>query len=297
MLTQTNLEALHISGNLNKKGIKAKLVQTNSGFYLHNLKELRYAIDYLNSDPEAMTITEEQINSCKRKLRERFTGTHVLQVCMKVLDDFMRLYPKTKYKTDLKVFIGESNYEDFISLGQDIIMVSTIHKAKGKEFDNVFLVLSNYDLSAEDKRRQLYVGLTRAKSNLTIHYNCSFLDNIEVENIKRINDRGNYNPPEKIYMHLTHREVNLGYSGFVQKRIQRMETGDPLLITEDGCNNENGEQVLKFSKSFLDKIQDQEQKGFRPSSAKINFIVYWYNEEKKEELQIILPEIVFERGG
>ncbi|MCF8222310.1 MAG: RecQ family ATP-dependent DNA helicase [Bacteroidales bacterium] len=297
VLTQTNLEALHISGNLNRKGLKAKLIQTNSGFYLHNLKELRYAIDYLNSDPEAMTINEEQINSCKRKLKERFPKNHVLPVCLKVLDDFMRLYPKTKYKTDLKVFIGESNYEDFISLGQDTIMVSTIHKAKGKEFDNVFLLLNNFDLSTEDKRRQLYVALTRAKSNLTIHYNGSFLDNIEVENIKRINDRGNYNPPEKIYMHLTHRDINLGYSVFVQHRIKRMQTGDRLALAEDGCNNEKGEQVLKFSKSFLDKIHDLEQKGFRPSSARVNFIVYWYNEEKKEEVQIILPEVVFERGG
>ena len=295
VLTQTNLEALHISGNLNKMGIKAKLIQTNSGFYLHNLKELRYAIDYLNSAPETRTITEDQINSCKRELKEKFAGTHVLPVCIRILDDFMRLHPKTKYKTDLKVFIGESNFEDFISTGQDTIMVSTIHKAKGKEFDNVFLLLNNYDLSTEDKRRQLYVALTRAKSNLTIHYNWSFFDIIEVENIEKLVDNKKYEPPGRIYMHLTHRDINLGYSGFVQRRIKRMQTGDPLSITEDGCNNEKGEQVLKFSKSFLDEIQNLKQKGFRPSSAKINFIVYWYNEEKKEEVQVILPGINFQK--
>jgi ATP-dependent DNA helicase RecQ len=295
VLTETNQDALYISGNLNKKGMRAKLIQTNSGFSLHNLKELRFAIDYLNTDQETRTITEDQINSCKRELKEKFTGTHVLPVCLKILDDFMRLHPKTKYKTDLKVFIGESNYEDFISQWQDTIMVSTIHKAKGKEFDNVFLVLNNYDISTEDKRRQLYVALTRSKSNLTIHYNGSFLNNIEVENIKRFEDRNNYKPPDKIYMHLTHKEINLGYSGFVQKRIKRMQTGDPLVVSEEGCNNEKGEQLLKFAKSFLDEIQKIEQKGFRPCSARINFIVYWYNEEKKEELQIILPKVTFQR--
>jgi len=296
IMAQTNLEALHISGLLNKKGIIAKLIQTNSGFHLHNLKELRFAIDYLNSDPEARTITEDQIETCKRKLKEQFTGTHVLPVCLRVLDDFMKLHPKTKYKTDLKVFIGESNFEDFISMGQDTIMVSTIHKAKGKEFDNVFLLLNNYDLSTEDKRRQLYVALTRAKRNLNIHYNGSFLESIEVENIKKQVDNNMYEPPGRIYMHLNHRDINLGYSGFLQKRIKKMQTGDLLTITEDGCNNEKGEQVLKYSKSFLREIQNLEQKGFQVSTAKINFIVYWYNEEKKEEVHIILPEITFQKA-
>ncbi len=295
ILTQTNLEALSIAGILNKEGLQAKLIQSNSGFYLHNLKELRFVVDFLNSDPETRVIYEDQINLCKRKLKERFTGTHVLPVCLKILDDFMRLHPKTKYKTDLKVFIEESNFEDFISLGKDTVLVSTIHKAKGKEFDNVFLVLNNYDLSTEDKRRQLYVALTRAKSNLTIHYNGSFLENIEAENIKKLVDNKNYNPPGKLYMHLTHKEINLGYCGFVQHRIKQMRTGDPLRVVEDGCNNENGEEVLKFSKSFLSEIQNLEQKGFKTSSAKINFIVYWYNEEKKEEIQIILPEITFQK--
>ncbi|MFW5878028.1 MAG: hypothetical protein ACOCUP_02830, partial [bacterium] len=133
------------------------------------------------------------------------------------------------------------------------------------------------------------------KSNLTIHYNGSFLERIEVDSIKKLADNNKYDPPGRIYMHLTHREVNLGYSCFVQKRIRRMQTGDPLFITDDGCNNEKGEQVLKFSKSFLDEIQKLEQKGFNVSTARINFIVYWYNEEKKEEVQIILPEVTFHK--
>ena len=41
--------------------------------------------------------------------------------------------------TDFIEFIRESRYEDFVE--QDVVFVSTLHKAKGKEFDNVNYIL------------------------------------------------------------------------------------------------------------------------------------------------------------
>ncbi|WP_302048679.1 3'-5' exonuclease [Desulfosporosinus nitroreducens] len=46
-----------------------------------------------------------------------------------------------------------------------------IHKAKGRKFDNVFLMLDQFNLRTEEAIRPLYVAMTRAKRNLTIHYN------------------------------------------------------------------------------------------------------------------------------
>ncbi|GHB40002.1 ATP-binding domain-containing protein [Mongoliitalea lutea] len=51
-----------------------------------------------------------------------------------------------------------------------MVLVSTIHKAKGKEFDEVFLMLSNATCVDNSERRLLYVGMTRAKSRLSTHY-------------------------------------------------------------------------------------------------------------------------------
>ena len=54
----------------------------------------------------------------------------------------------------------------------------TIHGAKGLEFDNVYLIdiiedeipgYNDEDLFLEEERRLLYVGMTRAKNNLTIY--------------------------------------------------------------------------------------------------------------------------------
>jgi ATP-dependent DNA helicase RecQ len=75
----------------------------------------------------------------------------------------------------LEVFIRESKLEDFFNDNGETIFVSTIHKAKGKEFDNVFLMLENFNPATDEAKRQLYVAMTRAKKNLTVHLNSKIL--------------------------------------------------------------------------------------------------------------------------
>jgi ATP-dependent DNA helicase RecQ len=203
---------------------------------------------------------------------------------------------RRKYKSDLEVFIRESKLEDFYNENGETIFVSTMHKAKGKEFDNVFIVLENFNLENDSKKRQLYVAMTRAKQNLTIHLNSNFLENIIVENLEHVQDKEIHSLPNELVMHLTHENVNLGYFEFVQHRFINMMSGDFLVLKEDGCANSNGDLVLKFSKSFLQTIDIQKRKGYEVKSAKINFIVYWKNDETEKEVKIILPELVFEKG-
>ena len=111
----------------------------------------------------------------KRKLKERFGGSSNLEICNNLVQDFEATNPKSKYKSDLEVFVRESNLEDFYGDNGETVMVSTIHKAKGREFDNVFLMLNQINVETDDKLRQLYVAMTRAKTNLTIHYNGDYL--------------------------------------------------------------------------------------------------------------------------
>ena len=73
------------------------------------------------------------------------------------------------------MYIDESKYEDFVKLDKQTIVVSTIHKAKGREFDYVYLLLNGLEFTSESKRK-LYVGMTRAKRGLTIHYNRANFD-------------------------------------------------------------------------------------------------------------------------
>ena len=84
-------------------------------------------------------------------------------------------------------FFSESKFEDFYEENDDCITVSTIHKAKGREFDNVYLLLSDaYPINDEEKRK-IYVGLTRAKNQLHIHCNFSLFDiNHQNRDIRRV---------------------------------------------------------------------------------------------------------------
>jgi ATP-dependent DNA helicase RecQ len=295
VLTPTNSTALYIVGLLNYQQIKAKLIQTNTGFNLLNLLEMRFITDFLNSDNDSRVISENDLRDCKRELEEKFNGSPNLKVCQKLLRDFEINYPKTKYKTDLDIFIGESYIEDFIDEGHDTILVSTMHKAKGREFDNVFIVLDNYDISREEKRRQLYVALTRAKENLTIHTNKSYLDFIEVEETVREWDIKEYTSPNQMYIQLSHKDIYLGYFPYVQHRIKKLKTGSKLKINEDGCLNANNEQVLKYSNSFKSKLESIKSQGYVASEGSINHIVFWYNPDSKEEVLIVLPELVLKK--
>jgi ATP-dependent DNA helicase RecQ len=96
-------------------------------------------------------------------------------------------------------------------------------------------------------------------------------------------------------MQLSHEDVNLGYFEFVQHRFRNILSGDSLTIKELGCANSNGDLVLKFSKKFLETMERIERNGYELKSAKVNFVVYWQNEETKKEVKIILPELYFEK--
>ena len=187
--------------------------------------------------------------------------------------------------------------EDFTNIDSETIFVSTIHKAKGKEFDNVFLLLDQLRPYDDETKRQLYVAITRAKSNLHIHYNESFLRGYLQESIVHRFDNNHYPEPEHLSIWLTHREVYLGYFEYVQQRMSGLQSGKNLTILEDGLGNTNGKPLIKYSRKFADQLKEYSDKGYKLSNAKINFIVYWNNKDKGLESKIILPEITLTKGG
>ena len=53
--------------------------------------------------------------------------------------------------------------------------------------------------------------------------------------------------------------------------------------------------MLKFSKKFMEQVEARKQKGYELKSAKVNFVVYWKKPDTEQEIQIILPEVGFDR--
>jgi ATP-dependent DNA helicase RecQ len=295
VLTNTNYEALQITGLLLKNGMQAKLIQTNDGFSLYNLCEVRYFLERLNFDDESFTISEEVWLTAKKGLVSKFNNSNKLEVCLNIIKDFEATNPKRRYKSDLEVFIRESRLEDLCNHNVETILVSTIHKAKGKEFDNVFLMLENFYPATDEAKRQLYVAMTRAKQNLTIHLNSGFLDNIFAENLERVEDNHSYLPSNELVMHLTHKDVWLDFFRNKQYQVSRLSSGDILTLNGDECLNTKGQSVLKFSRQFVNQIESMKENYYELKSAKVNFIVYWQKEGEEKEVKIILPELYFEK--
>src|SRR5690606_26330725 len=145
VLTKTNEEASQIAGLLLKNGIHAKLIQSNDGFNLYNLLEVRYFLGRLNMIDGMYVINDEIWESAKRDLIEKYRSSSKLEICNNIISEFESSCPPRKYMSDFEAFIRESKMEDFYGLRGETIFVSTIHKAKGKEFDNVYLLLENFD--------------------------------------------------------------------------------------------------------------------------------------------------------
>jgi ATP-dependent DNA helicase RecQ len=295
VLAKTNEEAFQLTGLLNKHGTKAKLIQSDDTFSLYNLAEIRYFLDALQLTDNTYLIDSDVWNDARRSTIERFKASTKLEIFVHLIKDFEATNPKRKFRSDLNVFIRESKLEDFIASTSEVIVVSTIHKAKGKEFENVFLLLENFDISADARKRELYVAMTRAKNNLNIHLNGSYLDHIHTEGLERIEDYNVYPAPGESVLHLGHRDIKLGYFAFIQHWLHDLTSGDLLTLADDGCKNDRGEYVLKFSQKFMLQLGQLKQDGYVISEARVNFIVYW-TDEKEKEVKIVLPEVGFYRG-
>jgi ATP-dependent DNA helicase RecQ len=220
-----------------------------------------------------------------------------LEACSNLIRDFEATSPKSKYKSDLEIFIRESKLEDFLGNNGETVFVSTIHKAKGREFDNVFLVLDQFDVGTDEACRQVYVAATRAKRHLIIHYNGDYLDSISTEGLERVVDKEIYSAPSLLATQLTHKDVWLDYFANFQSPISELTSGDELNVDLDTCRNSKGLPVVRFSKQFVRQVQANRQNGYVPKAAEVRFIVYWRSKEPQaSEIKIVLPELHFERA-
>jgi ATP-dependent DNA helicase RecQ len=295
---RTNAEALNIAGYLIKKGITARLIQTNSDFSLHNLAEIRDFTDYLERESEGHSIDDEVWQNALSLIKRKYTSSSDIQSVFRLLGDFSEICGMTKYKSDLNQYIRESKLEDFISSRNSAILVSTIHQTKGREFDNMFLALSGITSQDDETKRAIYVALTRAKKNLYIYCNSGYFDRINTDSIIRCTDNTNYPEPAVISMQLSHRDVALGYFSYKRREIDKLVSGQELNLTDAGCFA-GEKQVLKFSSSFKRKIDELSIKGYIPVKAVIRHIVFWQDKDKDKdknkdkESKIILPDLEF----
>ena len=298
-MTPTNDEAFRILGLLLKRGINAKLIQSTDGFSLSNLTEIRYFLKKLySSDNRSPIISDEDWNRTKELLKKNYADSTCLDNCLEMLSVFEKTNSRL-YRSDLEDFILESNYEDFYKEEKETIFVSTIHKTKGREFDNVYLMLNNIHIDNDSDLRKLYVAMTRARNYLSVHYyNTPIIDNISAPFARKNINTKEYTELTEIALQLTHKDVFLSFFKDKKREILHMHSGQQLQICNGGLQTViNGYciNIARFSKTFNDRLNRLYQKGYEPQRAEIRFIVAWKAEEDSTETAVILPSLYLRR--
>ena len=172
-----------------------------------------------------------------------------------------------------------------------------MHKAKGREFDNVFVLLDDFKLHTEEAKRLLYVATTRAKYNLTIHCNADMFSDVRTEATVLYRNNNAFDAPTEIIIRLGLKDVWLNYFAGRQYAVLQLFAGAKLLTQKNGCCNLQAQEVLRFSQQFQKQVDALNLSGYVLVAAKVNYLLYWKNDESEKEILILLPELLFEKSN
>jgi len=295
VLAYTNKDNLIISGLLTSAGIPCKLISNQNDISVFNMMEIRMFLKKLDPENTLKIISEENWNKAKEEIYKLYSKDENLYLIKNILKSFEAVNNK-KYMSDFLSFIKESNISDFICDEDDYITVSTLHKSKGREFREVFLLLGKDGLDNE-ARKAIYVGITRAKEKLHILYNGSHFDTFRNNKwIKYSRDKKQYNQPNYLDLEFGYRDVNLGFFKGKKEKILSLIPSDSLRFNGEyftAIFDKKEVPVLKISKAKLNDINKLFEQGYQINYARVKYIVAWKDPEEisGEYYAVILPEV------
>jgi ATP-dependent DNA helicase RecQ len=307
ILVRTNKQALMLSTFLNELGQKTRLITGLEGFSLDQLFELRTFTDYLRlKKNDAGLIFNNEWAEAKTNFISKHSSSIHFDICLKIIQKYELNYDRQKQLIDWCEYIREIKMEDAINADSNAIIIATMHKSKGKEFDHVYILLENYDFTNTESKRVLYVGCSRAKLSLQLHCNSSFFDEFNSNRLSITNFEGNTEQPKHFELILGHKDINLGDQKFSQtlKRIETLKSGDILKCTSVQFNDniavglakQEGGNVLLFSREFMiKKYNTFVEDGYQLVGGSVEYLVYWYDAKDDKEYKVVLPKLKLEK--
>ena len=273
ILTRTNEETMQVAYEIERRGLHATIAQSMGGFRFGNLAEVRYFLKQLGRNE--ISISKEKWQEAKQRTFEAYTSS----TCLSVMQHFFADFEATRqvyYRSDLREYIFESNIEDFIAADDKSIFVSTIHKAKGREFDTVYLLSQIPDGRDVNDMRAYYVGLTRAKQNLYL------VPSPPVEY-------------SSISIALNMHDVILNFFKGRKDIVLRLRSGDSLQYKDGYLLNDQDINIIALSASGKDKLKAWTDKGYEVTSAKVGYTLAWRPQDSETEYAVCLANVVLSK--
>ncbi|MFT3850783.1 MAG: RecQ family ATP-dependent DNA helicase [Propionivibrio sp.] len=197
------------------------------------------------------------------------------------------------------------------------VLLLTAHRAKGLEFDHVFVLDGEWQRQngedADAARRLYYVAMTRARQTLTLarmEGNHPLLDSLPDSTalLRRPASQWLPSPPglQHRYVRPSLREIDLGFAGrknpgdALHRRLAALRAGDALQWAPDGragcLHTGDGHMVGRLSGKF------SPPEGLCCVGATVRAIIVWRKRDtppeyragcRGEQWEVVLPELVF----
>ena len=266
------------------------------GFRFCNMAEIRYLLRYIDKRVNTPLIPEEVWSEAKQATYTTYEKSQSLTYVRRCVELFEQTN-KVKYLTDFKEFVFESSVEDFCDVSDADVVVSTIHKAKGREFDDVYMLVTDNYSKDDDLMRRYYVGMTRAKNRLFIHTNGDCFSRCAVD--EYLADQKQYSMPEEIVLQLSHKDVNLGFFKNLKQEVLALRSGDKLNYENAILYNAfSHKPIAKLSQNMQTVLSGWKEKGYEVKSASVRFIVAWKPKDapkEEPETAVLLADLTLTR--
>jgi len=297
VLCATNQEALMLETLLRQAGLPARLLLQLDHFQLKDLLELQLFNHFLveQIDPLHGLISPGEWQDCRAKVQHFCKGSEALGL----LDQLLELFRSSSAELFLhewKNWLQEIRWEDlYDSVEQGVILVSTMHKAKGKEFDSVWLYLDHFRAESEASQRVLYVAMTRARNTLMIHTRHPWFKALAADpalGMKQEEIAPGFPRPKELKVQLGLKDIYLGALKSQQRKLQQTVAGIPLQVLSPGVFFEPQSRLhLPVSKRFRERWLQLQRQGYQAITAELAFIVIWHEKETRQRLRVPLPRV------
>ncbi len=301
ILLRNNEHVLTMYSLLLSHGIKAKYISNKDGFSLGDLDELRSFFEYWNE--------EKDFEKAKARLDTEFQGSKNLKLAHQVVDKFEDEHEEeiktaqNHYLLMFKEYLREISFDEFEDAKARIV-VSTMHKSKGKEFESVYVGVEPDFVKNGYDTRLLYVAITRAKTNLYINVKDGILGRHKhlVSSYRELVKT--YKSPSKIVFMMSLADIFLS-SEESERGISatKPKAGEGVLITkhrESFKISKNGVTIALLSRPSVDrlsqKILNEEQKGYTLlNECQIEYVVRWKDKKDSKTYKQVLCMVEMER--
>jgi len=317
LLVHTNEQVMDIYSILKEDTtLDVSYLLKNEGFHLYMLDEIVSFTKYIenNLDDENKIISHSLFDNAKDFIRKEYSSSKNLSLTMQHILEF-----ENDHELITMSFWEAYTYETLVGVLKNLsskIVVSTIHRAKGKEWNEVHVILPElHSLNTPDYFLRLYyVALSRAKEKLFVHtIKNKYFDCLELKNIKvNYNPKEEFKPLQKRILIMQLEDVYLSFLSKNKNSLNYIKntnifSGQEVFIERFSYyhNSQNNigfnikfENTIigKFSSSFSKKILVQMNKGYSISESSIEFIPRWYDNENDSYVNIFLCRLVLEKN-